>query len=152
MILRSRLALACATAVLLAACSPSGESGAASAAAQTDPMAVAKSFLAAFQKKDLKTMVVLLDDKDMVQKAIDNGPNSEAYGIVFNKEITPVLTVGDGKLEGPRYKDGDAEIKLPTTDNGRHAVMQLRQNAGKWYVHDFNPMSDEEFDALSTTG
>jgi hypothetical protein len=29
--------------------------------------------------------------------------------------------------------------------------MQLRQNAGKWYVHTFDPMTDAEFNALSTT-
>jgi hypothetical protein len=137
-------ALATAAWLLIASCSASPPD-------QASPMAVAKSFLTAFEKKDLKTMSALLDDRDMVDKAIENGPDSEAFKAVFNGEVTPMLTIGGGKLEGPRYKDGDAEIKLPTTDKGRHAVMQLRQNGGKWFVHDIDPMTDEDFNALSTT-
>lgn len=145
--LRKLAALACA--LLLAACG-----GRVAEPDRKDPASVARAFVEAFNAKDLQRMLPLNDavNIEAIAAALTDGVGSPAYDAIFDPYMVEVLAAEAGKVEGPRYDDGDAIMKVAATERGDvYTIVLAKGEDDEWAIVAHTMMGRAQFEALPET-
>lgn len=127
---------------MLAACS--GEA----AVDMQDPASVTRSFVNAYNARDLSRMLPLVDqvNLDAVKEALAEGPSSEAYASIFQPQMADLLARDGGKIEGPRFDRRSAVFKVGETVDGEVYTIELgKRDNGAWLIEAFSTMGEQEF-------
>lgn len=141
--------LAALAALVLAAC------GGATPVDMKDPASVARTFIEAYNARDLARMLPLVDqvNLDAVKDALAGGPSSEAYQDIFMPEVADLMAREGGKVVGPRYerhgKRWTAVVSVGKSDRGFvYAILLDENEEGAWKIAENSTMPEEEFLSL----
>lgn len=113
-----------------------------------DPASVTRSFVNAYNARDLSRMLPLVDqvNLDAVKEALAEGPSSEAYASIFQPQMADLLARDGGKVEGPRFERRSAVFKVGETVDGEVYTIELgKRDNGAWLIEAFSTMSEQEF-------
>lgn len=113
-----------------------------------DPASVTRSFVNAYNARDLSRMLPLVDqvNLDAVKAALAEGPSSEAYASIFQPQMADLLARDGGKVEGPRFDRRSAVFKVGETVDGEVYTIELgKRDNGAWLIEAFSTMAEQEF-------
>lgn len=113
-----------------------------------DPASVTRSFVNAYNARDLARMLPLVDqvNLDAVKAALAEGPSSEAYASIFQPQMADLLARDGGKVEGPRFDRRSAVFKVGETVDGEVYTIELgKRDNGAWLIEAFSTMGEQEF-------
>jgi hypothetical protein len=145
---RVAMAVLAACALALAACGPAGEAP----LDPKSPVSVAETYVRAFNAKDLKAMVPLVDgeNRGTIEAALKDGPESEAYKGVFHPDAVAAIAAARGKVEGPRYDGGGPVFKIAELPNDGAFMIELAEAADRsWTINQYRVATKESFGAMS---
>ncbi len=148
MFLFGKRAILAACALALAACGPAAEAP----IDPKSPVSVAESYVRAFNAKDLKAMVPLVDGENRasIEAALKDGPESESYKGVFHPDAVAAIADANGKVEGPRYDGGGPVFKIAELPNDGAFMIELAAPAdGNWTINQYRVATKEAFNSMS---
>lgn len=134
-----------AVALMLAACSEAPPD-------MKDPGAVARAFVSAYNARNLSAMLPLISNVNIeaVKAALTDGPDSDAYKVIFDPDVSARMAKENGEIVGPRYRKKDAVVRVADAGNDDvHVIVLEQRKDGDWIIEEFGTYTVMEFNELA---
>lgn len=119
---------------------------------RSDPGAVAKAFLSAYQARDLVRLSMLVNEtnRPLFEDLARVGNAHPMYGEIFSGWRADAAQAWDGTIGPPRYDGSDALVALGEPVGEEVMVVVLTFGSKGWAVEDINSPAASAFETLPT--